>query len=287
MADLLSLVDRRPAGLQSEAPCEPAAAARSAVLAAQGVTVWAGAGRQPLLRDVTINVPAGGVFAVIGPSGAGKSTLLKAFNRLLELETPPLSLTGSVLFRDREIYAAGVDPDRLRCDIGMLFQQPVVFPTTVERNVLFGVRQVERLSRRGRAERLEEALTGAALWAEVKDRLTAPAGELSVGQQQRLCLARTLALRPEVILMDEPTSALDPRATAAIEALIQSLAGAHTIVLVTHDLSQARRLADRVACVCRRDGAGEVVETGCCSDLFSNPQCRETMEYLDLLGGSS
>lgn len=272
MADLLHLADH------------PAAApvATKSVLRARDVTVTSQSG--PLLRAVNLEIPVGGVFVVIGPSGAGKSTLLKAFNRMLELETPPLRLTGEVQFHGRSIHGPEVDPDELRSRIGMLSQQPIVFPTTIARNVLFGVRHVERLSRRGLTARLEEALANAALWDEVKDRLHAPAVELSVGQQQRLCLARSLALRPEVILMDEPTSALDPRATAAIETLIKDLAGRHTIVLVTHDLDQARRLADRVACVCRRGGVGEVVETACCTDLFDNPQCRETMDYLAARG---
>jgi len=272
MADLLRLVDH---------PAAPPVAGKP-VLSATGVTVVSRSG--PLLRDVNLGVPVGGVFVVIGPSGAGKSTLLKVFNRMLELETPPLRLSGEVQFHGRSIHGPRVDPDELRGRIGMLSQQPIVFPTTIAKNVLFGVRHVERLSRRGLTARLEEALASAALWDEVKDRLHAPAVELSVGQQQRLCLARALALRPEVVLMDEPTSALDPRATVAIEALIRELSGSHTIVLVTHDLDQARRVADRVACVCRRDGAGEVVETACCTDLFDNPQCRETMDYLAARG---
>ena len=274
MAEVVRLADRLVGCSEPES--------RKPVLAARSVTV--SAAKNVLLRRVDLEIPAGGVFGVIGPSGAGKSTLLKIFNRLLELETPPLTLTGEVEFQGRSVLGAGVDPDTLRSRIGMLSQQPVVFPTSIARNVLFGVRHVERLSRRGLSERLEEALERADLWDEVKDRLQAPAVELSVGQQQRLSLARALALRPEVILMDEPTSALDPRATAAVEALIRELAVTQTIVLVTHDLDQARRLADRVACVCRRDGAGEVVETGCCGDLFDNPQCRETMQYLDLKG---
>ncbi|MCZ6725727.1 MAG: phosphate ABC transporter ATP-binding protein, partial [Acidobacteria bacterium] len=241
MAEVIRLVDR----LDLAPAPTPVLAARGVTVTAQGAT---------LLRAVDVEIPSGGVFGVIGPSGAGKSTLLKVFNRLLELETPPLGVSGEVFFRGRSIYGPGVDPDALRNRIGMLFQQPVVFPTSVAKNVLFGVRHCERLSHRGLAERCEEALVRAALWDEVKDRLQTPAVELSVGQQQRLCLARALALRPEVILMDEPTSALDPRATAAIEDLIGELARAHTIVLVTHDLGQARRIADRVACVCRRDG---------------------------------
>jgi len=272
MADLLRLVNHPAAKPTAQEP----------VLSASGVTVTSQGG--PLLRDVDLEIPVGGVFVVIGPSGAGKSTLLKVFNRMLELETPPLRVHGEVRFHGRSIHGRQVDPDELRSRIGMLSQQPIVFPTSIERNVLFGVRHVERLSRRGLSTRLEEALASAALWDEVKDRLHAPAVELSVGQQQRLCLARSLALRPEVILMDEPTSALDPRATEAIEALISQLSRSHTIVLVTHDLDQARRVADRVACVCRRDGVGEVVETACCTDLFDNPQCRETMDYLATRG---
>lgn len=260
----------------------PVASVRPALLSARDVAVISRSG--PLLEGVNLDVPRGGVFAIIGPSGAGKSTLLKVFNRMLELETPPLKLRGEVLFAGRPIHGPGVDPDTLRSRIGMLSQQPTIFPTSIARNVLFGVRHVERLSRRGLAERLREALISAALWEEVEDRLQAPAVELSVGQQQRLCLARALALRPEVILMDEPTSALDPRATAAIEARIADLARDHTIVLVTHDLAQARRLGDRVACVCRRDGVGRVVETACCEDLFDHPQCRETIEYLAVRG---
>ncbi len=249
------------------------------VLRARGVTVRSG--RRNLLAKVDLLVPEGGVFGIIGPSGAGKSTLLKVFNRLLELETPPLELTGEVLFRDRPIYDPDVDADQVRATIGMLFQQPVVFPTTVRRNVLFGVGQVERLTRPRRDERLEEALRQAALWDEVADRLDAPAVELSVGQQQRLCLARCLALRPSVLLMDEPTSALDQGSTRAIERLIEQVATRHTVVLVTHDLAQARRLADRVACVCRRNGVGRVVESGCCAELFERPQSPETIAYLE------
>lgn len=264
-------------------PPAAAAALRPALLALRGVSVHTASGGV-LLRAVDLEIPERGVFGVIGPSGAGKSTLLKIFNRLLELETPPLTVRGEATWRGRSIHRPGVDPDVLRSRIGMLFQQPVVFPQSVARNVLFGVRHVERLSRGDLTERLQEALSRAALWDEVKDRLQAPAVELSLGQQQRLCLARALALRPEVLLMDEPTSALDPRATEAIEELVRELARQHTIVLVTHDLDQARRLAGRVACVCRRAGAGEVVETACCDDLFSNPRCRETAEYLNLRG---
>ena len=168
----------------------------------------------------------------------------------------------------------------MRRRVGMLFQQPVIFPKSIRANALFGALHHERLSRSQRRQRVEESLTRAALWDEVKDRLDEPASTLSVGQQQRLCLARALAVRPEVLLMDEPTSALDPRSTEAIEELVVELSNQHTIVLVTHDLAQARRVASVVACICPRDGAGELIETACCGDLFANPKCRETQEYL-------
>jgi phosphate transport system ATP-binding protein len=168
----------------------------------------------------------------------------------------------------------------LRARIGMLFQQPVVFPTSIAENVLFGAKRLRKLSRSERAELVESALTETALWSEVKDRLRSPATVLSVGQQQRLSLARTLAVKPEVILMDEPTSALDPKSTQAIEELILRLKERHTIVIVTHNVAQARRVTDWIACVCIRDGVGEIVESACCHAVLGNPQCREVIEYL-------
>jgi phosphate transport system ATP-binding protein len=169
----------------------------------------------------------------------------------------------------------------------MLFQQPVVFPTSIAENVLFGAKRHRSLSRSERAQLVESALTEAALWSEVKDRLRTPAPTLSVGQQQRLCLARTLAMQSEVILMDEPTSALDPKSTQAIEDLILRLKERHTFIIVTHNVAQAWRIADWVACMCPRENsdapgaAGEIVESACCDALLSNPQCREVIEYLD------
>ena len=233
-----------------------------------------------LLREVNLEVHRRQVLGIIGPSGAGKSTLLKVLNRMVDLETPPLTVRGKVELEGVSVYGPAVDPDALRKRVGILFQQPVVFPRSVRANVLFGVLRHERLDQRQREDRLEEALRGTTLWDEVKDRLDEPATNLSVGQQQRLCLARTLAIRPDVVLMDEPTSALDPRATEAVEGLVRDLARTHALVLVTHDLGQAQRVADTIACVCLRAGVGEVVETACCTDIFSNPECPETMEYL-------
>ncbi len=189
-------------------------------------------------------------------------------------------MSGDVILRGESIYAPGVDVNAQRARIGMLFQQPVVFPTSIAENVLFGAKRLRQLSRSERSDLVESALTEAALWNEAKDRLSEPALALSVGQQQRLCLARTLAVQPEVILMDEPTSALDPKSTQAIEDLIVRLKERRTIIIVTHNVSQARRITDWIACVCTRDGVGEIVESACCDAVLGNPQCREVVEYL-------
>ena len=262
--------------LSSSAKCGPPPATPP-VLEVRDLAVHANG--KPLVRHARFDVHAGQVFGIIGPSGAGKSTLLRALNRLTDL-IPGLRVTGDVRLRGESIYAAGTDVDALRARIGMLFQQPVVFPASVAENVLFGARHLRRLSRAEKHELVERALREAALWDEVRDRLTASALTLSVGQQQRLCLARTLAMQPEVILMDEPTSALDPKSTQAIEDLILRLKERHTIVLVTHNIAQARRVTDWLACVCIRDGAGEIVESACCDSVLGNPQCREVVEYL-------
>lgn len=247
------------------------------ILRARGLTVRAA--ERPLLRRVNLDVPPQQVFGIIGPSGAGKTTLLRCLNRLIDL-TPGLRVEGEVSFHNQSIRAPGTDVDALRARIGMLFQQPVVFPKSIYQNVIFGLRHLGQVKKADWPAAAERALREAALWNEVKDRLHEPALRLSVGQQQRLCLARTLAVNPEVILMDEPTSALDPKSTEAIEELILQLKSRRTVVLVTHDLDQARRVTDWLACLCVRDGAGEVVESACCDALFSHPQCREVAEYL-------
>lgn len=235
---------------------------------------------RPLIRNVELELMSGQVLGIIGPSGAGKSTLLRALNRLTDL-IPGMLVTGDVRLRGESIYESGVDVNAVRAKIGMLFQQPVVFPASIADNVLFGAKRLRRMSRSEQRDLVEEALREAALWGEVNDRLNSPAQSLSVGQQQRLCLARTLAVKSEIILMDEPTSALDPRSTQAIEDLILRLKERHTIVLVTHNVGQARRVADWLACVCVRDGVGEIVESACCDSLLSDPKCREVIEYLE------
>jgi phosphate transport system ATP-binding protein len=255
----------------------PPARGIAPILEAERLAVHA-AGKA-LLREVSFAVSPGQVFGLIGPSGAGKSTLLRCLNRLNDL-IPGLRVSGDVRLRGRSIYAPGIDVNTLRAKVGMLFQQPVIFPTNIAENVLFGAKRLRPLSRSARAELVESALTEAALWDEVKDRLRSPANALSVGQQQRLSLARTLAVQPEIILMDEPTSALDPRSTQAIEDLIVRLKARHTIVIVTHNIAQARRITDWIACVCVRDGVGEIVESACCDSVLDNPQCREVIDYL-------
>lgn len=230
-----------------------------AILRVRGLGVAAGG--RAVLRNVNLAIPHRRVFGILGPSGVGKSTLLRCLNRMVDLD-PSLAVTGDVLLHGRSTRGPEADPDGLRARMGMLFQQPVVFPTSILRNVLFGARHARRLSRSESEVLAERALREAALWDEVRDRLHEPAARLSVGQQQRLCLSRALALEPEVLLMDEPTSALDPRATAAIEDLIRRLAAARAVVLVTHNHGQARRLADRLACLGWRDGVGEVIACG-------------------------
>ncbi len=259
----------------TSSPSATAPASAEPVLSARGLQARGG-GRM-LLRNATFSVARNQVFGVIGPSGAGKSTLLRCLNRLNDL-VPGMHVEGDVRLNGASIY--DVDVNTLRARVGMLFQQPVVFPTSISENVLFGVKRLRSHSKAELQEILESALKEAAIWEEVKDRLKAAASNLSVGQQQRLCLARTLAGHPEVILMDEPTSALDPKATQAIEELILRLKQRHTIVIVTHNIRQARKVADWIACVCVRDGAGEIVECAPPGEVFDNPRCCEVVDYL-------
>ena len=250
------------------------------MLETRGLTV--SAGKRPLLRSIDLRVEPRRVLGIVGPSGAGKTTLLRCLNRLTDL-TPELTVAGDVLLQGRSIFRREQDVDELRSRVGMIFQQPVVFPGSIADNVLFGVRHTRRPPRREWPSLVERALRDAALWEEVRHRLREPAASLSVGQQQRLCLARTLAGDPEILLLDEPTSALDPQSREAIEELILSLRERCSIVLVTHDLRQARKVADTLACVCTRDtagSAGSVVESGLCEELFENPRTPELVRYL-------
>jgi len=249
------------------------------ILAMHSLSVRVRSTGRPLLREVSFEIPRRMITGIIGPSGAGKSTLLKTLNRLVDL-SGTLEVSGQVLFDGEDTRASHIDPDELRRRVGIVFQQPVIFPGSIRDNVLFAVKRFGGVKRSDRADLLERSLVSAGLWKEVDDRLDHSASTLSVGQQQRLAIARTLAGDPDVILMDEPTSALDPKSTAAIEETILSLKKDKTIVLVTHQLEQARRLCDWVACLCQKEGAGELTEVDRCDVIFDAPSCRETREYV-------
>lgn len=215
------------------------------------------AGRRTVLRDVRLDIAAGEAVAILGPSGAGKSTLLKCLNRLIDL-TPGLTVHGEIRYRGKSIRDPGMDVDALRAHIGMLFQQPIVFPTSIRRNVLFGVRHLKQVPKAEWEALMERSLREAFLWDEVKDRLDESSLKLSIGQQQRLCLARTLAVGPEVILLDEPTSALDAVSTGAVEESLLRLRGHRTLILVTHNQAQAERIANTLVFMEPGDQGGTI-----------------------------
>ena len=235
------------------------------------------------LRDVTIEIRENFVTAFIGPSGCGKSTLIRCFNRMNDL-IPGATVAGSIRYHGRDLYGTKVDPVEVRRRIGMVFQKPNPFPKSVYDNIAFGPRVLGLKS--GLDERVERALTAAALWDEVKDRLDDNALSLSGGQQQRLCIARALAVEPDVILMDEPASALDPVSTSRIEDLIHELKRDYTIVIVTHNMQQAARVADMTAffSVTLEDGGarrhGTLVEYDRTAKLFTNPSDPRTEDYV-------
>lgn len=232
-------------------------------------------GSTEVLKGISLSIPARQVTAIIGPSGCGKSTFVRCLNRMHE-EIPGARTQGQVLLDGVDIYSPQVNPIRVRRRIGMVFQKPNPFPTlSVRENVLAGLR-LQGLRPSHPEEVVEEALRRASLWEEVKDDLHRSGSSLSGGQQQRLCIARALALRPEVLLMDEPCSALDPIATARIEELIRRIRETQTVVLVTHNMQQAARVADRTAFFY----LGELVEYGETNQLFLRPSKPRTEEYL-------
>lgn len=239
-------------------------------LEVRDLAVWYG--EKQALHGVSIDVPERSVLALIGASGSGKSTLLRAMNRIHEL-TPGTRTEGSVRLDGQSVYGTA-DPVLVRRRIGMVFQAPNPFPKSIYENVAWGAR-INGLGG-DMDDRVEEALQQAALWDEVKDRLADSAYGLSGGQQQRLCIARTLAVEPEVILMDEPTSALDPRASALIEETVRQLADTYTVVIVTHNMQQARRVSDRTAFL----DAGRLVEVGPTERVFVTPEEDRTREYV-------
>ena len=229
------------------------------------------------LKQVNLQVEANEVTALIGPSGCGKSTLLRCFNRMHDLY-PGSRYDGEIrLFPDDvNLLAKDVDPVETRIRIGMVFQKPNPFPKSIFENVAYGLRILGEKRRGVVADKVEKALRDAALWDEVKDRLDHPATSLSSGQQQRLCIARTLATEPEIVLFDEPTSALDPIATASIEELIIELKKAVTILIVTHNMQQAGRISKHTAFMY----LGELVEFGETEQIFTRPKKEQTENYI-------
>ena len=233
-------------------------------------------GKQAAVKNVSLDVAARAVTAIIGPSGCGKSTFLRALNRMHDLN-PEARMEGEIRLFGDDIYSRNVEPVVVRRRVGMVFQKSNPFPTmSILENVTVGLRLNGLRNRKLLAERTEQSLRMAALWDEVKDRLHAPAVSLSGGQQQRLCIARALAVEPEVLLMDEPASALDPLATSKIEDLIVQLKKNYTIVIVTHNMQQAARASDFTAFFY----LGELVEFGPTTKIFTNPAQKRTEDYV-------
>ena len=225
------------------------------------------------LKNVTLKIPQNKATAFIGPSGCGKSTLLRAFNRMCDF-VPTVRTAGSIEIAGKDIFAT--DSNELRVLVGMVFQHPNPFPMSIRDNILYGPRRMGKLSRAEADELVEKCLRRAGLWDEVKDKLGQSGLGISGGQQQRLCIARALAVDPHVLLMDEPTSALDPISTALIEELMVELARDHTVVVVTHNMQQATRVADKTAFFY----LGDLVEEGPTKRLFSQPREQRTQDYL-------
>jgi phosphate transport system ATP-binding protein len=232
-------------------------------------------GKFRALKDINLEVAETRVTAFIGPSGCGKSTLLRTLNRMYSLY-PGQRAVGEIRFNGRNILDAGVDLNLLRAKVGMVFQKPTPFPMSIYDNIAFGVRLYEKLSARAMDERVEWALSKAAMWDEAKDKLKQSGMALSGGQQQRLCIARAVAVKPEVLLLDEPTSALDPISTAKIEELISELKADYTIAIVTHNMQQAARVSDYTAYMY----LGELIEFGATDELFLKPSRKETEDYI-------
>jgi phosphate transport system ATP-binding protein len=232
-------------------------------------------GKTHALKGITVPLYNQKVTAFIGPSGCGKSTLLRVLNRIYELY-PNQFAKGEVLLDGENILNGAQDLNLLRAKIGMVFQKPTPFPMTIYDNIAFGIKLYERMPKSELDGRVETALSRAALWGEVKDKLKESGLSLSGGQQQRLCIARTVATKPEVILLDEPCSALDPISTAKIEELIDELSNEYTIVIVTHNMQQASRASDYTAFMF----LGELVEYGATEQVFTAPKVKRTEDYI-------
>ena len=245
----------------------------SNIITVKDLCLWYGSHKA--LKDININIPDQSITALIGPSGCGKSTFLKTLNRMNDL-IPDVKITGDVRYQGQDIFGADVDVSQLRREIGMVFQKPNPFPMSIYDNIAYGPRTHGIRNRAKLDEIVEKALRGAAIWDEVKDRLKKTALGMSGGQQQRLCIARALAVEPNVLLMDEPTSALDPISTSKIEELAMELKEKYTIVIVTHNMQQAVRISDNTAFFL----LGELVEYDNTEKLFSTPEDQRTEDYI-------
>ncbi len=241
-------------------------------LSAQSVNLWFGS--KHVLKNINIEFQQNKVTALIGPSGCGKSTLLRSFNRMHDL-LPDVRIEGKLMLEQQDIYEKNTSVTQLRRRVGMVFQKANPFPKSIYENINYGLK-INDVPKEERDGIVEKALRESYIWEEVKDELQKPATRLSGGQQQRLCIARTVALRPEVILMDEPCSALDPLSTLKIEELIIKLKKDYTIIIVTHNMQQAQRVADKTVFMY----LGEVIEMGNTDDIFNNPKNELTGNYV-------
>ena len=245
----------------------------SDIITVEGLDLWYGSTQA--LHHVSMDIPEKSITALIGPSGCGKSTFLKTLDRMNDL-VPGVRIEGTVRYDGKDIFAADVDVNELRRQVGMVFQKPNPFPMSIYDNVAYGPRTHGVRNRAKLDEIVEQSLRSAAIWDEVKDRLKKNALGLSGGQQQRLCIARALAVEPEVLLMDEPTSALDPISTSKIEELAMELKKRYTIVIVTHNMQQALRISDRTAFFL----LGELIEYDDTEKMFSTPTQKKTEDYI-------
>ena len=243
------------------------------ILSVENLCLWYGS--HQALKDINIEIPEKSITALIGPSGCGKSTFLKTLDRMNDL-IPGVRIEGEVKYNGQDIFAPSVDVNELRREIGMVFQKPNPFPMSIYDNIAYGPRMHGVKKKAELDEIVESSLRKAALWDEVKDRLQQNAMGMSGGQQQRLCIARALAIKPEVLLMDEPCSALDPKSTSRIEDLIGELSGEYTIAIVTHNMQQASRVSDYTAFFYE----GNLIEFGATKDIFTHPKQKSTNDYI-------
>ena len=262
-----------PEALAADGSAVAAAGPPATKITVQGLSFFYG--KTQALKSVDMAIYDRCVTALIGPSGCGKSTLLRTFNRIYEMY-PGQRASGSILLDGEDILAPAQDLNRLRARVGMVFQKPTPFPMSIYDNIAFGIRLYERPAKADMDERVRQALTRAALWDEVKDKLNASGLRLSGGQQQRLSIARAIALNPEVLLLDEPASALDPLSTQRIEELIDELSSQYTIVIVTHNMQQAARISTYTALMY----LGELVEVGETEMIFTHPQKKQPEDYI-------